>query len=251
MHRCVVVVVVLHNICIVLYYILRLQITALWSGVAFPFVRIMSSFSCQCERVTVTFPNDTHQARVRLQCCCCDCYQKLEWAASNGGPPLHGTHISKHKPLCGEIWDARLTVTGKKYLKFNKLHADADSTNCVASCCSTVLFVDHPIYGGKCVLIFPEFLKMQGSSRVDRAVLTTFYKDWSEKDQQKLDFAQVPGACYENGDFNGMGEWKEALGHLMESYKSLPVGDGQSFEQLFDETGCDVENLGFKPRTCH
>ena len=210
----------------------------------------MASITCECGNVTIAFPTD--HCRICIQCCCCDCHEKHELAASNGGPSLKDDHINLEKPLCGEMWDAKITVVdGEEYLGFNKLHAKAASTNCVATCCSNILFVDHSNYKGNCVLVFPEFVKMKGATHPHAPVLTTFYKDWPEKHQEKLDFSDIPGAYFENGELRGSGDYVGAVTQLMGSFEIPPEGKGKSFEELLEKRGGQVVDLGCKPRTCH
>jgi hypothetical protein len=210
----------------------------------------MASFSCKCGQVNVSFNVD--QGRTRVNCCCCDCYQKHEWAAANGGPDLHEGHVNKEKAMWGEHWPARMTVTGKENLTFNRLHQSAVSVNCVAKCCHTLLFVDHPAYQGNVVLLFPEMIQMKNSKHFEKAFINTWTKDWHEDHIHKLD-SSLP-CCHmgEDGQFTGTGEWGEVMQDMMGRFALPAEGQGgQSVADLLAECGGGVDDLGLEPLKCH
>lgn len=209
----------------------------------------MASFSCDCGRVNVLFVD--HQSRTRVNCCCCDCYQKNAWAASNGGPKLLDAHVNKEKPLWGEHWNARMTVTGKENLAFCRLHTKAVSVNCVAKCCSTLLFVDHPAYQGNSVLIFPEMVKLKNSKHEEKALLNTWIKDWPDENALKLDKSLPAAYMDKDGNFTGEGNWDEAMQELFRRFSIPAEGEGQNFADLLAECGGNVEDLGLVPRKYH
>lgn len=210
----------------------------------------MASFSCKCGKVHVSFQKE--KARTRVHCHCCDCKQKHEWAAANGGIALHEGHINFEKPFWGEHFDARMEVTGKENLIFNKLHEKSHSTNCIAKCCSTLLFADHPAYHGNSVLIFPEMIQLQNSVHEEKPLLITWIKDWSDEHAHKIDDSVPAAYMDENGEFTGVGNWGEAFQELM-SRISAPCEEegGQQFADLLAESGGEVINLGFEPRRRH
>ena len=211
----------------------------------------MASFTCKCGLVNVALCGE--KSRTRMNCCCCDCYQKLEWAASNGGPTLPEHYQNKKSPVVGEHWNGRVVVTGKDHLAFNKLHEKAVSVNCVAQCCSTILFVDHPAYQGNCIFLFPEMIKMENSIHADKAIVITWINDWSEENKQNLD-SSLPG-CYvdESGQFTGTGNFGEAIQKVMGMWDQPPdaLEGGQSFAELLRECGGDIVNLSLEERKRH
>jgi hypothetical protein len=210
-----------------------------------------ASFSCKCKQVNVTF--DINMGRSRVHCCCCDCYQKHEWAASLGGPKIPDIIAKHERPMLLEHWDGRMTVTGKEHLTFNKLHANSLSTNCVAKCCHTVLFVDNPFYQGNVVLLFPDMIELHNAQHRDGIVGTSWIRDWPEHLQANIDMTKPCWFRGEDDQLTGIGDWPAAVTFMMrEVFGVPPVGEGQSFAELLEEVGRgEVENLGFEPRVHH
>ena len=97
----------------------------------------MACIECRCGQVKCTFPEA--QPRHSVECCCVDCYDKNAYYAKAGGVemPAHGTG----SPLQLSYFGANIAVEGQEHLAFSKLREGADSTNCYAKCCSTLLFV--------------------------------------------------------------------------------------------------------------
>lgn len=75
-----------------------------------------------------------------------DCLGKLSHYASKGGPEVPADIASQDKCLVVYYAHDKMVVTGKDKLKFTNVREGSASTNCVASCCNTVMVIDNPFY---------------------------------------------------------------------------------------------------------
>merc|ERR1712137_240232 len=103
---------------------------------------------CKCGKVLVTFRGNI---RNRLECCCCDCRQKAEWAASQGCP-LATDDLRKPFKL-SYFGNSLASVKGEEQLKSYMLREGSASKFVVAQCCHTIVFVDHPEYKGNAAMV--------------------------------------------------------------------------------------------------
>lgn len=140
---------------------------------------------------------------------------------------------------------------GKNNLVYNKLNGVTQSRFCVANCCKTILFFDNPAYSKNVVYLNPDMVKFQQSTRSDIPVMAnTFTNDWSQEDQKNLSNS-VPNMYITDGQFAGTGDWEAARDELFRQFSIPPEGEGQLFDELLDECGGVVTNLGFHPRVSH
>eukprot|EP00747_Dinoflagellata_sp_TGD_P083085 gnl/TRDRNA2_/TRDRNA2_161961_c1_seq3.p1 gnl/TRDRNA2_/TRDRNA2_161961_c1~~gnl/TRDRNA2_/TRDRNA2_161961_c1_seq3.p1 ORF type:complete len:321 (+),score=30.25 gnl/TRDRNA2_/TRDRNA2_161961_c1_seq3:191-1153(+) len=94
--------------------------------------------ACACGKTRLSLA--TRAPRMRLECCCADCRQALEWAASKGGPSA--PVVPQWNYFANDIRD----VQGLENLKLCQLRHGAYATRAVAKCCYSTLLVDHPAY---------------------------------------------------------------------------------------------------------
>ena len=105
--------------------------------------------------------------RFRYLCCCIDCKQKLDWAAAQGGPLLPPEVQHYERPLDLVYFSNSLLVErGKELLTFNRLRDEKRSLNCVASCCHTVICIDHPGYRGLSLLVLRDVVQLHTTDPV-------------------------------------------------------------------------------------
>jgi len=105
----------------------------------------MSSIKCKCGAITIAFPQE--KPLFAGECNCVDCLGKLCQLAEKGGPAVPADIISYDKSLVLYYAHDKMMVTGNKdKLKFTHVREGSHSTNCIASCCNTMMVVDNPIY---------------------------------------------------------------------------------------------------------
>lgn len=103
----------------------------------------MALLYCKCGETGVLF---AQKPRIRAQCGCNDCQQKLAWAHACGGPRPPGT---PHEQVF--VPDA-IEIAGEK-LKFYQLRAGS-STFCCAACCNTVMMCTRADLLGRSLAVF-------------------------------------------------------------------------------------------------
>jgi len=120
-----------------------------------------------------------------LECFCVDCYQKNEHFAKVSGAPIPDDFTKHAKmPMLLSYWPAKMLISGKENLTFNKLRGDSSSINCCTKCCDTLLFVDNPFYDGKVVLTMPQFRPIESDAEFDLPGGRVFIKDWPAQDYE-------------------------------------------------------------------
>lgn len=145
-----------------------------------------ATIKCKCGSVSMV--SSAAAPRTCLESCSSDDYQICAWAASKGGPALPERLTTRRKALTAMHMEARLTVTGKDKLQFNRLSKDSKSLNCIASCCNTLMFIDHPSFAGNTILTFPEVLgagSLPGWERM-LPVCRGWFMDWGSDELAKL-----------------------------------------------------------------
>lgn len=153
----------------------------------------------------------------------------------------HGTG----KPLLLSYFANKMRVKGKQFIAFNKLRKGAASTNMVASCCGTLLVVDHPGYACRQVLMFPEFTPLADAKAV-APFCRVFVKDWQEKELAKLPKLPSEYVDHKSGEvrtskavLERFAREKAANGKTKDATKQ-----GVTFQDLLQEKGGKVEILG-------
>eukprot|EP00040_Diaphanoeca_grandis_P043760 m.10194 g.10194 ORF g.10194 m.10194 type:complete len:224 (-) comp8175_c0_seq1:140-811(-) len=197
----------------------------------------VGSLKCRCGTVRVDFATAT--PRYTINCACVDCYTKNEWSCKQQGIDVpEGLSFASGFPdktltLC--YFDNAMIVSDKSKLEFNKLRKDANSTNCIASCCSTVLFVNHPSYRQHQVLVFPEFIQ-RVNIQTQEPLYLVFSKDWPDEHREKL--PTMPEMWLEGNQMTGKGAWEEAS-QVSANCKLVPPRQnyGETFNQLLDSVG--------------
>jgi len=189
---------------------------------------------CKCGHVTVEFT--AKKAKVALECCCVDCFAKNEYYAGLGGPQLPPRFANRELPLVLNYWDNCLKVTGKDKLAFTKIREGCASTNAIASCCNTVMFIDHPAYAGNGVMTFNTIVPAQNAEEC-KARLRVYTADYPADRLAKL--PELPNAWKDpaTGAFTGTGDWPTEFGAWAETMKGMSSSDGESFSDLMAAAG--------------
>lgn len=73
-----------------------------------------------------------------------------------------------------------MQVMGKKNLKFNKLRDEATSTNCVAGCCNTLLFIDSAGYKNAVVMLSTDFCPVANCA-FEPPIFRCWIADWPKQ----------------------------------------------------------------------
>lgn len=185
-----------------------------------------SRVKCACGKVELSF-REPHP-RCRILCCCHDCRQKCLWAAGQGGPKLHSHVVSFDRPMDLVYYCNAFTVQGQEHLSFFRLRADSKSTNCLATCCNSIVMVDHPAYDGKAVLLFPEVLQLQLASPPS---FVLYSEDWALH-TEKLDLLRTssPHLCRGQTDLTPFRTARNALSPLGTS--ALPTSKNSFLRSL-------------------
>mmetsp|Transcript_17992 Transcript_17992/g.18203 ORF Transcript_17992/g.18203 Transcript_17992/m.18203 type:complete len:255 (-) Transcript_17992:336-1100(-) len=116
------------------------------------FAKESAKVTCKCGKVEVNIRGNT---RYTLECCCCDCLQKIEWAISKGCPIdkaclKNGFKLSYFGNAIASIKDEELMKT---YM-LRSVEEKGASIFSVAECCSSIMMIDHPkAYGGASFMI--------------------------------------------------------------------------------------------------
>merc|ERR1711904_628419 len=218
--------------------------------------RTMATIKCKCGKVTVSFPQE--QPIFAGECGCVDCLGKLSCYACKGGPEIPADIASQDKCLIAYYHHDKMVVTGKDKLKFTSVREGSASTNCVASCCNTVMFIDNPFYhqgsgdigstDGSGMVMFFESMHQTG-------VPAEMQIRWWIKDVPEEKLAQMPQlpSFYNEvpGDFSTMqfpygGD--KGFAAFSEGAKTPALQrEGQTFAELLAECGGTVE---VEPYTC-
>jgi len=116
------------------------------------FAKESAKVTCKCGKVEVNIRGNT---RYTLECCCCDCLQKIEWAISKGCPIDKAFLKSGFK--LSYFGNAIVSIKGEELLKTYMLRSVEEkgaSIFSVAECCSSIMMIDHPAaYGGASFMI--------------------------------------------------------------------------------------------------
>jgi len=206
-----------------------------------------ATLACRCGQVKLGWQRASK--RVQAQCCCVDCYQKIDDLASKGGPPMHDKYVKKQVPISAFYVDNRFSVIqGQDQIRFSKLRAAAESTNMYASCCNTLLLVDCPPYKGNVVYVLDS-----GSMQIgfeDRPIdIRWWVKDWDQEALAKL--PPEPSMwmwqrCVPVGNFSALMKVMSEFGQV------VPEGmEGTTFQSLLKDAGgeaaIEVLNLTENP----
>jgi len=130
-----------------------------------------ASASCTCGVAALHF--STPRPRLHLQCACRDCRQANEWVALRGGR-------ARPDPLSLLYYfeNDLVQVQGKERLELQQLREGARSTRCVATCCHSILAVDHPAYSGNVVMVPANSCKLAVTS-LPPALAQVYVSDWT------------------------------------------------------------------------
>jgi len=109
----------------------------------------MASARCACGAVALRF---LRRAPVmHLECGCVDCRQAHEHVASLGGPPTPFPPLQKLFYFANAV--EPLPAEQTQRLRLTKLRADGRSVRLEATCCHSILAVDHPAYQANVVMV--------------------------------------------------------------------------------------------------
>ena len=107
---------------------------------------------CGCGECEIRFLNST-AARLRVECCCCDCRRAALFSDSQGGTRCETV------PCDLTYWANDLEVVkGAEHLQACGLNVAFRSCRVFAGCCFTQLLVDHPAYKSHVVMAYSETL---------------------------------------------------------------------------------------------
>lgn len=122
-----------------------------------------ASITCRCGQAEIAFHNPA--ARRCLDCCCCDCFDALEWCArararegqkqDASGRSGRSTPPSASPPRLVYFDNDLGVVRGEAHLRLHRLRPSGLSLRCIAVCCHTPLIVTHPMYRGNAVMVMP------------------------------------------------------------------------------------------------
>ena len=151
-----------------------------------------TTVSCLCGKCVISFKDRTPIARAH--CCCVDCYQKMDWAKSQGwiGDLPKGPSENFY------IQNSITNIKGRELLKPYYLRKPADPTAggsvfTVADCCKSVMTIDHPFYFGMWVMV------MSQSCKLDTGEIPFTMKSFP-KDYDAAVRGPLPDQKYEVGD---------------------------------------------------
>jgi len=216
-----------------------------------------ASITCSCGLVEVTF--NTQTPCWCVECFCVDCYQKNAHFAKLCGCVQQGTQASHtERPSLNQYFPGKMLVTGQENLAFNRLREEGiGSRNCIASCCNSLLFVDHPAYQDEMVLLFPRFRSVS-NSQPKEPEFWTMTKDWpedafnqfvesSDKLRQIVYYDRRLGKMVHIPEKpNMMERMQSVLSQAKEVNKTAPEGS-KSFSELLADAGNKVSVLGLPP----
>lgn len=206
-----------------------------------------SRVSCCCGQVVVEFPEA--MPRYRVACCCRDCQQKVSWAAARGGPAVPSQVLAQDRPLdCLYFCNLFRVVRGIEHISFNRLREGTPTTNCIAGCCHTILFIDNPFYKNKCLLVQADVARVQTDmSQAKEPDVYIALDNWPANKAKALP-ALASGQTGDPAAF-GADARKSALETFGESCYAPPPEWAQkdypsTFKSLLADTGGKVETLG-------
>ena len=114
--------------------------------------------------------------RYAVNCCCCDCRQKLEWCIAQGCPLTAPTNPLKLEYFSNAILDLKHSENLKSY----KLREDGGSTFAVAECCMSMMMIDHVAYAGNLIMVPVDGVKLKFEDPVE-SLIQIFCDDWAKK----------------------------------------------------------------------
>jgi hypothetical protein len=139
-------------------------------------------------------------------------------------------------------------VRGVEHISFNRLRDGTPTTNCIAGCCHTILFIDTPLYKNKCLLVQADVARVQTDlSQAKEPDVYSALDNWPV-DQAKALPALASGQTGDPAAF-GPDARKAALATFGERCHAPPpdwAGKDYlcTFKSLLADTGGKVENLG-------
>jgi hypothetical protein len=146
---------------------------------------VHANVTCSCGECQLTFFNP--QPRNHSECCCCDCRQKVEWAAAQ----QRSSFIPKVSNLY-YIEDDIIAIKGEEHLSEFLLRAPSGavvpgtdtpvtSPFIVATCCYSILCVPATYYNNNYVAVIAETCSLQCNAMVAqiRYAIDEFPKDFA------------------------------------------------------------------------
>eukprot|EP00008_Paramoeba_atlantica_P011947 CAMPEP_0201491926 /NCGR_PEP_ID=MMETSP0151_2-20130828/31810_1 /ASSEMBLY_ACC=CAM_ASM_000257 /TAXON_ID=200890 /ORGANISM="Paramoeba atlantica, Strain 621/1 / CCAP 1560/9" /LENGTH=251 /DNA_ID=CAMNT_0047878535 /DNA_START=34 /DNA_END=789 /DNA_ORIENTATION=- len=148
-----------------------------------------SEARCFCGQVILHFA--AKKPFSQLECGCCDCRQKSQWASTqpNSKVPKHTKQFSNLVYFDSEIVDVEIKGEGKRtdFLEVCLLREGGLSKFLVTKCCCSVLGVDNPFYhpeaipGSRfnfdCVMVPLDGCVVETSEPIPDAIAQLFLKD--------------------------------------------------------------------------
>uniref|UniRef100_A0A7S4PHH6 Uncharacterized protein n=1 Tax=Paramoeba aestuarina TaxID=180227 RepID=A0A7S4PHH6_9EUKA len=213
-----------------------------------------SKLSCRCGTTCFTFsaPSPRHS----LECLCCDCLQKMEWANKKakelGLSPAPGP--LPEVPELRYFENVIEKVEGKENIKLFLLREDGRSKFVVACCCYTAMLVDHPFYLQNVVMVLPSTVV---KSQKTVPFVRIYIKDWEKQrkaEGKEADVSLLPPfegiqLFYDERDpQSGPNSREEVRKHFNNGPPSEEAKKkGKTLQQLLLEWGLEKpENLGLK-----
>ena len=80
-----------------------------------------SSLTCSCGAVSITFREAA--PRMHIECCCCDCRQKVQWCVAEGCPIAYDKR--------SQTWRARGVKIGPKRTSLGSFETEAEAAEAV------------------------------------------------------------------------------------------------------------------------
>ena len=205
----------------------------------------MASVCCFCGETEINFVQST--IRYVIQCGCCDCFQKVDWAISEAkkSKTLHGRKEGNFMTTNLILETDIESIKGEENLKIFKLRETGKSLFCVATCCHSVLLLNSPSYKGNIVGVIEEACIQKGFKNYQKPCIRLMIKDWDKRKGNSIEF-ETQNLTNETAVH--FGDERDTKESLKKAFSKFDVSESKfekkgklSVQDIFDKYGPSID----------
>ena len=195
----------------------------------------MATITCQCGKVCIEFP--TTKPRCTQECCCNDCFARIDYLHKQGGPTMPDEIQKRLKPTTFHYFVNRLQVkSGKDQIKFFLLSDNGDNYNMATKCCNTFLLGHSLKFSGNGVAVPVELNTLSDNVIAEKPLLRWFPADLAVEESNGInnDDSNIPPRAWLNSEFapEGTDGFADNFGVVMGAW-TKPVADEENVGETF------------------
>ena len=212
----------------------------------------MSFTNVRCNCGQVRFRLAGSRPLSNVECLCVDCYARLDYCQSVGGPKVPEAIVKRKKGVRTSFYpNVMIDVQGMDNVEFVKIHDEGSDTTMIAECCNTIVAFSNPDFNGNVVGVVPENATVENED--DGTLLMRFHiKDWPEEDFKKIDDG-LPAMWNGKNGLDGTKEppFQKFFDHWLSIMDVAPpsLSGGVPFASLLAEMGNRVRSLDLPKRS--